>query len=417
MNKYQARFIESVLKKVIDGKYTKSMACLKTGYSRPYLYELIKKYKKEGYQSLIHKNTRRAPINKTDFNKQNQIIDLYKTKYSGFNFTHFKEMLFEFENIQISYCSLHTMLTNAGFQSPKHQKIIHKGNVHPSRPRRECFGELIQIDGSIHLWFGEQKFTLHAAIDDATSNVVGAYFAKEETLFGYYMMFKQILDNYGIPQEFYADRRTIFDYRSLNEKDKAIEKDTFTQFKRCCIQLGVEIHTTSVSQAKGRVERLFGTLQDRLVSEMRLFNIQTVEEANLFLKKYIPRHNKKFGLPIDYNKSLFAPSPSSKDINLYLSIQYERIIDNGSSFSFKNNKYQLLDTDGLIEQIPSKTKILIYECLDNQLIAVYKDKLFSLIISTHKKQTTIVEPRNKTKYIPPPNHPWRKFVLSKKKIT
>ena len=102
---------------------------------------------------------------------------------------------------------------------------------------------------------------------------------------------------------------------------------------------------------------------------------------------------------------------------LYLSIQYERIIDNGSSFSFKNNKYQLLDTDGLIEQIPSKTKILIYECLDNQLIAVYKDKLFSLIISTCKKQTTIVEPRNKTKYIPPPNHPWRKFVLSKKKIT
>ena len=79
MNKYQARFIESVLKKVIDGKYTKSMACLKTGYSRPYLYELIKKYKKEGYQSLIHKNTRREPINKTDFNKQNQIIDLYKT--------------------------------------------------------------------------------------------------------------------------------------------------------------------------------------------------------------------------------------------------------------------------------------------------------------------------------------------------
>ena len=111
MNKYQARFIESVLKKVIDGKYTKSMTCLKTGYSRPYLYELIKKYKKEGYQSLIHKNTRRAPINKTDFNKQNQIIDLYKTKYSGFNFTHFKEMLFEFENINLFRSIISNMLT------------------------------------------------------------------------------------------------------------------------------------------------------------------------------------------------------------------------------------------------------------------------------------------------------------------
>lgn len=289
--------------------------------------------------------------------------------------------------------------------------------MYPSRPRRECFGELIQIDGSIHLWLGQTKFTLHAAIDDATSNIVGGYFDKEETLFGYYMMFKQILDNYGIPQEFFADRRTIFDYRSLNEKDKTIEKDTFTQFKRCCIQLGVEIHTTSVSQAKGRVERLFGTLQDRLVSELRLFNIQTVEDANLFLEKYIPRHNKKFGLPIDYNKSLFAPSPNAKDINLYLSIQYERIVDNGSTVSIKNNKYQLVGNNGVIEQIPSKTKILIYECLDGQLIAVYNNRLISLMLSTYKKQTIIGLSKNITKYMPQPNHPWRKFVLSKKKIT
>ena len=120
MNKYQVRFVESVINKVIDGTYTKSKACLKTGYSRPYIYELIEKYKRDGYQSLIHKNTRRTPINKTDFHKQHQIIDLYKTKYCDFNFTHFKEMLFEFESIQISYCSLYKILTNAGFTSPKH---------------------------------------------------------------------------------------------------------------------------------------------------------------------------------------------------------------------------------------------------------------------------------------------------------
>lgn len=415
MNKYQARFVESVLKKVISGKYRKIDAHRKLGYSRPYIDELIEKYKKDGYSSLIHKNTRRAPINKIDFNKANLIVSLYKEKYDGFNFTHFKEMLFEYENISISYCSLYRLLKEVGIQSPKHQKIRHKENLHPSRPRRSFFGELIQIDGSIHLWFGEQKYTLHAAIDDATSAIVGAFFDKEETLFGYYMMFKQILMTYGIPQEFYSDRKTIFEYRKRDENDKVIENDTFTQFKRCCNQLGVEIHTTSVSQAKGRVERLFGTLQDRLISEMRLNKVKTVEDANEFVTNFVTRHNNKFAIPIDYNTSLFAPPPKEYELDFYLSKEYERTVDNGSVISIKGQKLQFVDENGIILALPGKTKVSIYETLDGRFVGFIKDEYYETVISTYKKETILEIKKERKPWTPPPNHPWRRFMMKKKR--
>lgn len=414
MNKYQARFVESVLKKVISGVYRKIDAHRKLGYSRVYIDELIEKYKKDGYSSLIHKNTRRAPINKIDFNKSNQVVSLYKEKYEGFNFTHFREMLLENENISISYCSLYRLLKEAGVQSPKHQKIRHKENLHPTRPRRSCFGELIQIDGSIHLWFGKEKYTLHAAIDDATSTIVGAYFDKEETLFGYYMMFKQILVTYGIPQEFYSDRRTIFDYRKRDENDKVIENDTFTQFKRCCNQLGVEIHTTSVSQAKGRVERLFNTLQDRLISEMRLNKITTVEAANAFVTHFVTRHNKKFAIPINYNVSLFAPSPKEYELNFYLSREYERIADNGSVISIKGKKLQFIDEEGIILSLPGKTKVAIYETLDGRFVGFIQNKYYETIVSTYCKETIIEAKRERKPWTPPQNHPWRRFITKKR---
>ena len=416
MNKYQARFVASVLTKVLKGQYSKSEACQKTGYSRQYIYELLDKFKQDGYQSLIHKNTRRAPINKIDFNRSKEIVRLYKDKYYGFNYAHFKEMLLDYEYISVSYCTLHRLLTETGFVSPRHQKTRHIENLHPTRDRRKSFGELIQIDGSIHLWFGSSKFTLHAAIDDSTSTIVGAYFDKEETLSGYYLMFKQILTKYGIPQEFYADRRTIFDYRHLDEKEKALEKDTFTQFQRCCRQLGVEIHVTSISQAKGRVERLFNTLQDRLISEMRLNDIKNVQDANTFLPHYIARHNKKFALPIDEITSLFVPPPREEELDYYLSIEYERSADNGSVFSLKGKKIQVIDGNGVVVAFPGKAKAKFYETLDGRFVCVYEHCFYETITSTYLHETIPYEKkeRKKSTYVPPPNHPWRRYAIRKK---
>ena len=167
------------------------------------------------------------------------------------------------------------------------------------------------MDGSIHLWFGVKKVCLHLAIDKATSTIVGAYFDKQETLKGYYNILYQILNNYGIPYSFLTDNRTVFNYMSLNPDKRTSDKDVLTQYGYACKQLGVDLETTSVSQAKGLIERDNGTFQDRLVSELRLNNITTMEEANKYLQEiFVPKFNAKFALDYKKFKSVYETSPS-----------------------------------------------------------------------------------------------------------
>jgi len=413
MDKRKAKHVQSVIALLVEGKTTTSQAMAKLSLSRMQISRLKRKYIAKGQNDLYIKKKEGDVANKTSKDIIDKIISLYREKYYGFNFSHYYEMLTEHEEINISRVTVYRYLRKAGFFSPKGNKKCKKKNLHPSRERRKCFGELIQIDGSIHLWFGEEKYTLHAAIDDATSHIVGAYFDKEETLVGYLQMLKQILLNYGIPESFYSDRRTIFEYQKLSEKEKALEKDTFTQFQRCLNQLGVSIISTSVSQAKGRVERLFNTLQDRLISEMRFFGITSVDQANKYLIKHIKKHNDKFALPIDYATSLFVPSPSEEELDFYLAIEYQRIIDNGSVFHFYGKKLQLINSHGEIIAIPSKTRIKIYKTLDNRYFAIYNDRFYETSASTFTK-VTVKNEKEKRKYIPPSNHPWRRFVIIKK---
>ena len=168
------------------------------------------------------------------------------------------------------------------------------------------------MDASEHLWFGTTKAHLHAAIDDATGKVVGAYFDTQETLNGYYHVLYQVLISEGIPYAIQTDRRTIFTYK----KDISIEKeDTYTNFGYACQTLGIELSSTSVSQHQGRIERLFQTLQSRLIAEMRLESITTIEQANHFLSSYIIKHNQQFSLHINSNKSVFETQPAKDKIN------------------------------------------------------------------------------------------------------
>ena len=171
-------------------------------------------------------------------------------------------------------------------------KIVATEDAHPRQPRCQYFGEEIQMDACIHLWFGKTKTALHAAIDDATGQVVGLYFDKEETLNGYYNITHQILTKYGIPYRIKTDRRTVFTYKK--KASSTIEEDTFTQYAYACHQLGIHIETSSVPEFKPRVERLFQTLQQRIPQELRLAQINTIEEANKFLGTYIKQYNDKF---------------------------------------------------------------------------------------------------------------------------
>lgn len=403
----------------ITSNLSSKEVAIKLGISKRYVNKLREKYNKEGPVCLEHKNKGKLPKSKTPIDIEKKIISLYKDKYDGFNFVHFKEKLKSDEKIEISYKAVYRILTSSGFISPKAQNKKKKDNIHPLRDRRKTFGELLQIDASIHKWFkgSTLKYALHGAIDDATGIVMGLYFDDEETLNGYYHMLERIILNYGIPKTFYTDKRTVFTYNKLSDKDKTIENNTNIQFKRCCSQLGVEIITTSIPQAKGRIERLWGTLQSRLLNELALNNITNIKDANKFLVKFEREFNKKFAFDLKDFDSSFTPwNKTKEELSYYLSTQYQRVIDNGSSFSLDCNKYCLVDDKHKVVIIPPKTKVNVFKTLSEKTVAVYNEKYYETKLATaskkHKIKPIEFKVENKPKWKPSPDHPWRRYAIS-----
>ena len=406
-----------MIKEAISGKLKTGQAAAKLGISKQYVNRLKKAYSEKGPSCFAHGNKGKAKPWRTDPETESAVIGLYEGKYAGFNFRHFVEKLNEDEGMRATYRNVHRILTSAGFRSPKRHKARKEKARHPSRPRRQCFGELLQIDASIHNWFGEAlpKATLHGAIDDATGTVMGLRFEKEETLKGYYEMMWQILGKYGIPEAFYGDNRTIFEFRKLSERNQTVDRDVHINFKRMCQQLGIELITTSVSQAKGRVERLWGTLQSRLISELRLRGIPTIEAANSYLPEFARDYNRRFAVKPDMESSVFAPAPSPKEIDFYLSVEFQRTADNGSSFGFEGKRHQLVDEDGVVARIPPKTVIDIYVTRSGKRVAVFDGRLWALAETGKRQQKPKPKKVGRPKYIPGPNHPWRRYVSKAKK--
>ena len=433
-----------VIKELVEHNGNKNRACKKLGISRRQVDRLIIIYKEKGKAGFVHGNRQRKPKNAFNNSISEDIITLYKTKYYDFNFNHFKEFLKKDENIDVSYDFIYKTLTNAGILSPKARKktkrefakqkllkekkinntmsneeintiVNHEIALEDSHPRGEkpkYFGEVIEQDGSIHAWFGGIKTCLHLAIDKATSTIVGAYFDKQETLNGYYNVLYQILTNYGIPYKFITDNRTVFNYMSLNPDKRTSEKDVLTQYGYACKQLGVELETTSVSQAKGLIERTNGTFQGRLVQELRLNGINTIEEANKYLiNVFVPNFNKKFA--IDYKK--FPPaledSPSEEKINYTLAVLTPRKIDNGNSIKYHNKYYQPYLDNKLTCFIP-KTECLVIKSFNGDLLVTIDEKVYELKELSRNERFSknldeIVDAKEKKKYIPPMTHPWK----------
>ena len=448
MRKVELRMNEKekydVIKELVDHNGNKNRAAMKLGLSKRQINRLIIKYKENGKYAFIHGNRSKKPVNALDKSISEDIITLYKNKYYDFNFNHFKEFLKKDENIDVSYDFIYKTLSKEGILSPKARKktkkefikkqllkekkisldmdetqiqtiVNHEIALEDSHPRGEkpkYFGEIIEQDGSIHNWFGDKKSCLHLAIDKATSNVVGAYFDKQETLNGYYNVLYQILTNYGIPYKFLTDNRTVFNYMSLNPDKRTSDKDVLTQYGYACKQLGIELETTSVSQAKGLIERTNGTFQGRLVQELRLNGINTIEEANKYLLDvFVPNFNKRFA--IDYKKfpSAFDDSPSEDKINYTLAVLTPRKIDNGNSIKYHNKYYQPY-LDNKIKCFIPKTECLVIKAFNSDLLVaidenVYELKELSRNERFSKNLDEIVEVKEKKKYIPPMTHPWK----------
>lgn len=448
MRKVELRMNEQekyeVIKELVDHNGNKNRAGKKLGISRRQIDRLIIIYKEKGKAGFVHGNRTRKPVNALDKSISEDIILLYKNKYYDFNFNHFKEFLKKDENLNVSYDFIYKNLTKAGIPSPKARKktkrqfkkkqlldqkkinnamsdeqinniINHEIALEDSHPRGEkpkYFGELIEQDGSIHKWFGDFKTCLHLAIDKATSTIVGAWFDTQETLNGYYHVFYQILTKYGIPYKFLTDNRTVFNYMSLNPDKRTSDKDVLTQYGYACKQLGVELETTSVSQSKGLIERTNGTFQGRLVSELRLNNITTIDEANKYLiDVFVPYFNKRFAM--DYNKfeSVFEQAPNEEKINYTLAVLTPRKIDNGNSIKYQNKYYQPYLNNELKCFMP-KTDCLVIKAFNGDLLVTIDEQVLQLKELSRnerfsKEFNEVIEVKEKKKYIPPMTHPWK----------
>jgi transposase len=430
-----------IIKKLSETNGNKNAAALRIGCTLRHVNRMIDGYRTQGKGFFLHGNKGRKPIHATPNDIKCLIIDLYQTKYYGANFTHYSELLATHEGISISPSAITTILMEQHILSPKARRVTKKRiknalleqqrspfisnqnifeiekklvaieDAHPRRPRCAYFGEMIQMDASLHLWFGNSNTQLHIAVDDSTGAIVAGYFDEQETLKGYYNLFYQILTKYGIPYMFFTDRRTVFEYKQ--KKTPMTESDTFTQFGYACKQLGVEIQTSSVPQAKGRVERLFQTLQSRLPLELKLAGVTTLEQANVFLNSYIKEFNAKFALPIDHIKSVFETQPTLEEINLKLAILADRKIDAGHCIRFDSKYFKPIDANGCTIYYRRGTDALVIKAFDGQIFVNIDDKVYGLDeIPEHQalsKNFDYVEEKSKQKkqYLPPMSHPWK----------
>ena len=446
MRKVELRMNEEIkyktIKKLIETNGNKKKAAVKLNCSIRTIDRLIVLYRTKGKEGFVHGNRGKAPSTAIPLDIKNKIISYYINEYSDTNFTHFCEIVEEDFDVKISDTTLNKWLWEEDIISPKGRRktkkklksklnkrlnntkseknknnikesleILDSKDAHPRRPRSKYAGEMIQMDASSFEWIPGAIWHLHLAVDDATGEVVGAYFDLQETLNGYYNVFYQILNNYGIPAMFYTDKRTVFEYI---KKERAFDdEDTFTQFSYACHTLGVEIKTTSVAQAKGRIERLNQTFQSRLPVELRRAQITTIEQANEFLKSYLKKFNDKFALRLNSTKSVFEMQPADDVINRTLAVFSERKVDSGHCIKFRNSYYKLITENGIQACIKPKSTAIVIEAFDGNLYANVLDNIFIMEkVEDHKKVSRNFDEeskkeKKKKKYIPPLDHPWR----------
>jgi transposase len=411
-----------IIKKVKDGKLSKNSAQIRLGVSRRTIDRLLITYTNKGKAGFQHGNHGSKPANAYSPETIQKVIDLYQTKYYDTSFKHFHEFLVSTEKINVSYSFVFKTLTNAHILSLKptrakrkiikkelevinfaknnpnntleqtiqSPKIISSDNAHPRREAAKYSGELVQMDASDHHWFGSDlpKAHLHAAIDDASKTILALYFDTQETLNGYFNIFDDILKKHGIPELFFTDKRTVFTYERKNGKVND-GQDPLTQFSYACKTLGTRIYTSSVPEHKARVERLFQTLQHRLIPVLRLRNITTIEEANTFLKEeYIPEHNKMFANDINDYPNGFAQVDESINLELILARRSKRKIDNGSCISYNNVYYYPVNETKTVT-FKAKTQVTVIDSpLTNNKFIEFDGKVYSAVRLHRNKSTS-----------------------------
>jgi hypothetical protein len=343
LNPKQQREVE-ILTRVEAGALEPSDAAVLLGVSPRQVRRLRAGLRQEGFEAVIHGNIGRSPANRTEAASLERILFLAGPdgKYRDLNVCHLQDLLEQQERISIGRSTLDRLLKQAGVrQAGKGPAPVHRRK----RLRRPAEGMLLQIDGSPFDWLEGRgpKAVLIGAIDDATGRVVFLHFRPTEDQIGYLLLLRGVATSYGLPMSIYHDRHTIL----RSPKQPTLEEELagqapMSQIQRVMAELGIESIPAHSPQAKGRIERLWGTLQDRLTKELRLAGITSLEEANAFLPSFIERYNARFAKAAEDPNSAWVPLPPKLDIDYYFAIREARKVRADHCISFSGRTLQLL---------------------------------------------------------------------------
>ena len=397
-----------IVRKAIDREIKQTEAAGILCLSARQMRRLIRRVRQEGDKGILHKARGKESNSRISKEVKEAAIELYRKKYEGFGPTLASEKLLELDGISVNDETLRNWLTQSG-----DWKKTRKDRKHRHwRERKHHLGKMVQLDGSHHDWFEGRgsKCVLMGYIDDATGRAFGRFYGYEGTMPAM-DSFRRYIQGWGIPLSVYLDRHTTYKSPakpSIEEELEGIEP--LSEFERALGELGVEVIHAYSAQAKGRIERLFGTLQDRLVKEMRLRGIKSVEEANGFLEEYWPIYNRKFAVGAREEGDLHRGLPRGLNLDRILCVKAGRALRNDFTVAYNKKLYQIED------QIRRAGQVQVQERPDGSIAILSKGRSLKYreILTRpvkEKKQPVRTGPKKTT--IPRKDHYWRNFKFGK----
>jgi len=392
-----------VVRKVLDQEILQEKASEILSLSSRQIRRIIKRVRLEGDKGVIHKSRGRPSNRRISDEIREKVIQLYRSEYEDFGPTLAAEKLEERHRVKVNDETLRLWLIESGDWKKRRKRRGHRR----WRERKHHFGEMVQMDGSHHDWFeGRGAWcVLMGYIDDATGKVFGRFYDYEGTIPAM-DSFKGYVKKHGLPMAVYLDRHTTYKSPAkASIQDELENEKPLSEFERALKELGVEvIHATS-APAKGRVERLFGTLQDRLVKEMRLRGIRTVQEGNAFLKQYLPVYNRRFSVRPQERSNLHRPLPLGMNLDSILCIKTERALRNDFTVAHNSKLYQ-------IEDRTHASRVMVHEQIDGSIKIFYRGQALRFREITTRPLRPVKAPVRVGRtgpHPPPPDHPWRNF--------
>jgi len=394
-----------VIQKVLEGGLKQVEAAEILSLSSRHIRRVVRRVWEEGQRGIVHRLRGRPSNRKIPDRLKDKVIKLYRTTYKGFGPTLASEKLLERDGVSISDETLRNWLIETG-----DWKRVRKGRRHRQwRERKGHRGEMVQIDGSHHAWFEDRgdPCVLMGYIDDAMGDVFGRFYDHEGTMPAM-DSFKRYIRKRGLPLRVYLDKHSTYKSTAKATIEEQLEgMEPLSEFERALKELGVEVSHAHSPQAKGRIERLFRTFQDRVVKEMRLRGIKTLEEGNPFLEQYLPLYHKRFSVPPREKDDVHRPLPRGIDLNAILCIKTERTLRNDFTVAHNHKLYQ-------IEEATKASKVIVQDRMDGSMRVTYQGRALRFREITERPQKEnqqfIVTRRRKT-YIPPADHPWRRFKI------